>query len=225
MNFHSSDQITAKYTGLIMSWLYKMIRHDLAPDIDIEQLATTIVFELICYLDKTSAGCFDEDGLIRICRTITNRKVADEIRFHRRQIRLASAQNYAQLDLNIVPGCADTSRPEHQIELDDFISVFLASLDVTHRELVERKLLGWTNDELATEFRVSIRTIQSRIHTIERALRAALRRSDHPSPITHHRKCSSFCDRKGILNFFFDSPSRSRLFVDLDITPWLVSPN
>ena len=186
MTLHSSDEIAAQYTGLIRSWLYTMIRFDLVSSIDIEQLASKILFELICYLRKTSGDSLEHDGLVRICRTITKRKVADEIRFHRRQIRLSTDQNLARLELNMLHRCNDTSRPEHQVERDDFISVFLTSLDVTHRRLVELKQIGWTNSELATEFRVSIRTIQSRFRTIEHALQEALRRSEHPSPITHH---------------------------------------
>ncbi len=216
MTFHSSDELAAQFTGLIKSWLKKMVRRGLASSIDEEQLASTILFDLIRCVGKLDGESLEHGVLVRICRTITNRKVSNAVIFAQRRNHVLATQNDPRFDLNEFPDWDKQLLPEQQVELDDFIMVLESSLDAKNREIVELKRMGWTNEEIALKLEVSIRTIQSRYETIEMACDVLQKKSDHPSPISHlpspishlPKNRRTFDYAEGILNFFFDFASR-----------------
>ncbi len=185
MTLNRSNDIVAQYTGLILSWLNGMIRRELRSSIDIEQLASKILTELINHLREKFGDTLCDDEIVRICRTITNHRVVDEVRFAERGKRMIPTQNHASLDLEVFHIRDDSLRPDLQVEQDDFIEVLKTLLDITHRELVELKELGWTNQEIAVELHVSIRTVQSRFKTIVTAVNTLLQKSDQLSTINH----------------------------------------
>ena len=107
---------------------------------DIEQLASKILTELINHLREKFGDTLCDDEIVRICRTITNDRVVDEVRFAERRKRMIPTQDHALLDLEVFMIRDDSLRPDLQVEQDDFIEVLKTLLDSTHRELVELKV-------------------------------------------------------------------------------------
>ena len=177
MTLSPFDAIVAQYTGLITSWLNSMIRRELKSSIDIEQLVLMILDELIRHLRKTRSDVPAHEEIVRICRTITNHRVIDAVRFAERRKRMIPTQNDLRVDLEILQERDESKRSDYQVELDDFIAVLEAALEHTLREVVERKRLGCTNQQIASDLHVSIRTIQSRLKKIEIAVVALLKTS------------------------------------------------
>ncbi len=139
MTFPSTDKLAAQFTGLIKSWLKRMVCRGVASSIDEEQLASTILLDLIRYIRKSKEYRLQHADLVRICRTITKRRVSNAVVFARRRNLVLPAQNDPPLDLNELSNFGTQLPPEYQVELDDFIGVLKESLDAKNREIVEFK--------------------------------------------------------------------------------------
>ncbi len=79
MTFLSSDKLAQQFTGLIKSWFKKMVCHGLDLSIDEEQLASTILLDLIRGVGKLDGDSLKHVELVRICRTITKRRVSNAV--------------------------------------------------------------------------------------------------------------------------------------------------
>ena len=185
MTLNGSNHIVATYAGLVTSWLNRLIGQELTTSIDVEQLATDILHELICYLRdrETTRDPLGENEIRRICRTITIHRMINAVRFAERQKRRIPTQYHTRLDLDLLHESDHCLRPDFQIEQDDFMAVLKSLIDFRQREQFELRQLGWTNQDIAAELHVSLRTVRSRFKTIEKAAHALLKKSDQPSTL------------------------------------------
>ncbi len=175
---NTNEEIVAEYMGLVRFWLGKMIPRNLR--IDTDQLESKIVFELICQLGKTQQhdDSDEPDRTVAICRAITNNNVFNAVK-HAKRLKRTNT-NVERTYIAQESHC-DSNRflsPNCDLELTDFVFVLLASLDENHRRTVELKQLGRNNKQIAAELRVSVRTVQSWLKSMEAKVRSQLEWSE-----------------------------------------------
>ncbi len=158
----TDQQVSDRYLPFSRFWLTKIISRPYLIAVDTEQLANTTVFRLIRWLSKQHA---DSTLLPRdidaVCRTIAKRTASQAIRDATRHKR---RQIISALRLEDCIGeCHTTSEadPQQIIMQKELVEIALDSLEANEAKLLELKLHGWTNIEVAHHIGTTIRQTQS----------------------------------------------------------------
>ena len=82
----------------------------------------------------------------------------------------------------------DRIRPFFDLEIDELFFVVLNSLNSEEIKLVQLRLEGSSNRQIAEIFKVSIRTVQARLNSVEDHIDGLLRRQGSPSQTQSAKK-------------------------------------
>ena len=175
-----ANDIAAKYTGIVTSWLRKTISQNVVSLIDKEQLRSEILFDLIQQLRQVAPRVCEPNEVVSICKTITDHRALDAIKCARRLKRIRETEGNANPSVVELQDRSSSSRPDLVMETNETIAVVLDSLDENHRKVFELKRLGWTTKQIANKLDVSIRTIQVRLTTIRGVLNR-VREKENPT--------------------------------------------
>ena len=144
-----AEQIVATYTGLVTSWLRKMISGSMVSLIDSEELRSKILFDLICELRKHQSRAYEPDEIVCICRTITNHNTLDAIKYAKRLKRHCCIADHSLIEMDKLRDFSISLRPEVNMEVGELVAAMHDSLDAHHWQVFELKCLGWANEEIA----------------------------------------------------------------------------
>lgn len=132
-----------------------------------------VVMAFRSFLCRTSTGGFPElknrDELWRLLVTITARKSLQHIRTQNSTKRRPDTHDGSAPFLPLIPGqfAADTPAPEFAAMMNDtFIHLLGILNDGELREIVIKKLEGFTNLEIAQQIDRSESTVERRLHLI-----------------------------------------------------------
>src|SRR6185295_114053 len=112
----------------------------------------------------------DADGLWRLLCAIALNKVRERVRFHRRERRGLAREVHgaaAERAADATPGPDEAAMFRGQIEH------VLASLDEQERRVLEHRLAGLTEEQVAKELKCSERTVRRILRRLESRLTAA----------------------------------------------------
>ena len=167
----SPDEVVKKY-GIVV---HRLVRERVPSylQIDIDELASRAVFDLVCYLRKVSLTnqSLKPIDIFAICRVLANHRAINAVKYERRLKRARPIQNGILLVADTLIDGSDSVNPEQRLESEETLTAFLAFLDGDLRNTIELKRQGWTNQRIASELGISIRMVQIRLREIERIAR------------------------------------------------------
>ena len=156
------QQVSDRYLPLSRFWLARMISRPSLISVDTEQLANATVFKLIRWLSKQDAESIllprDVDCVCRmIAKRIASQAIRDATRHKRRHI-ISALRFEDYVGESYTTSEADPQQIAMQNEL---VEMVMDSLEAPEARLLELKLHGWTNSEIADHIGTTIRQIQS----------------------------------------------------------------
>lgn len=155
----------------IPSWIRNVVHDDFRFRLDIEQIANDSAFEISDHLSETfdELKTFDLDRARRLSYRITIRVTLNAIKHARRLKRFSFTQ-----DLDKHVGLNDLFRnwqfEDRGQECDDAMKTYLASISVKRQRVVNLRMAGLANMEIADELKISIRHLQRLLKTTEEEL-------------------------------------------------------
>ena len=152
------QQVSDRYLPLSRFWLARMISRPSLISVDTEQLANATVFKLIRWLSKQDAESIlrprDVDCVCRmIAKRIASQAIRDATRHKRRHI-ISALRFEDYVGESYTTSEADPQQIAMQNEL---VEMVLDSLEAPEARLLELKLHGWTNSEIADHIGTTIR--------------------------------------------------------------------
>ncbi|MEL6107251.1 MAG: ECF-type sigma factor [Planctomycetota bacterium] len=143
---------------------------------DEEDVASSV---LRCLCNGAANGRFDDlsnhDDLWRLLMTITKQKCVDQIRrdsLKKRGDGRVRGESVLSTDDDRGPHSLDDfigeePTPEYLAQLDEQLALLLKTLpDQMTRELVERRLEGWSNEEIAQQLSISIHAVRRKLRLV-----------------------------------------------------------
>lgn len=145
------------------------------------------VVQSVCrtFLRRARAGQFelaDSESLWRLLCAITLTKVREKARYHHRQKRQFDRERFldAASDDSRAAGpqiAASEPTPAEAAEFADQLQQLLGAMDEEERRLVEMKLEGYTNQEMADKLGCSERTVRRILKRVQSQLARTLEQS------------------------------------------------
>ena len=134
------------------------------------------------FVRRSADGLFElEDGesVWRLLCAITLTKVREKVRFHRRDKRNIDREVQPQANEDSPTSDPFSSEsaglnPAEEVEFADALEHLVSSLDEKQRRLLDLKTQGLDNDEIATEFGCSERSIRRMLATLRERFEAEL---------------------------------------------------
>ena len=114
----------------------------------------------------------DADGLWRLLCAIALNKVRERVRFHRRVRRALGREIHGDEALAAQPS-GRTPEPGEAVIFRDQLEHVLATLDDEERRVLEHRLAGLTEEQVASELACSERTVRRILRRLEARLVAA----------------------------------------------------
>jgi len=169
-------QVTAEFWELYGDRLVRVAERHLGARLQRREGPDDVV-QSVCrtFWRREQKGMFelaDSDSLWRLLCAITVTKVRQKARFHRRDKRsvdreqqLAPTPDESRPDLRSLPD--DGPAIDEAAEIADELEAFLGQLDDEQRQLVELRLQGLGQTEIAREMECSERTVRRILARIE----------------------------------------------------------
>jgi len=169
-------QVTAEFWELYGDRLVRVAERHLGARLQRREGPDDVV-QSVCrtFWRRAQKGMFelaDSDSLWRLLCAITVTKVRQKARFHRRDKRsvdreqqLAPTPDESRPDLRSLPD--DGPAIDEAAEIADELEAFLGQLDDEQRQLVELRLQGLGQTEIAREMECSERTVRRILARIE----------------------------------------------------------
>jgi hypothetical protein len=178
----TTNELLEHFSCVVNGWLRNLIPSRMSGRIDPEQLHNDVLFDFSQRLKAIEWNNLGYVDLRSICRTITQHKVFDALEYETRLKRTLNCA-YAigsRINVEFVADNRCDCNPECDFEHEDFIAMIRRGLPSNHREVYDLKIAGWSNQEVARELRVNIRTVQTRIAFIIVATRGELDKIQRP---------------------------------------------
>ena len=185
----SDKQLSDRYLPLSRFWLERMLAKRYARLMDCEELANVTVLKLFLWFRKQEAQSKVQlSDLDCVCRTIAKRVGLQAIRDatrskHRQAMFVVSLDDSMFLfDEN------SKTDPQRIVMQNELVLVALNSLDAAEANLLELRLQGWTDCQLACQTGTTTRRIQSLFARIRKKLARQFekRLTTHDSRLTTH---------------------------------------
>lgn len=174
------DAINNDFIGLVRYWILRLVFVRQRHLIDVDQLSNDVLNDLIKQINnRTDNAVLVRENSIRLCRAITKCHVCNALVFLDRQKRKADCE-----DIATNSDVADHFEygPESIAIHKEIRRLILDGLSSQLRRVVEFKLLGWCNSEVANEMSLSIRAIERMLKKIEPTMTTLILNGSHKTP-------------------------------------------
>jgi RNA polymerase sigma factor (sigma-70 family) len=165
---NAARQIVDRYFGRLLALANRRISQRLASRVDPEDIVQSVFRTFFVRLKEGQFVFQDEDDLCKLLMRITLHKTLRQVAFHKA----------AKRDPNLETGQGDDHREQLLALLDtepsaeatvaflDQLEHFLGQLEPQTRRILEMRLQGYTNDEIAKELNVYDRKIRRAVERV-----------------------------------------------------------
>ncbi len=182
------------YQDFIWFWILKTTSAKTIALIDTEVVVSESLRNLLSYLDKEENKSIDLKQTLCVCRTIAKRNVLDAKKKADCK-RRSEGNTETTVDIESVADRSGNSNPSDAVEIEDFNSVLVDSLDQQQRQVAKMIRMGNSYRVIAKKLDVCVGTVQTMLKEIETVARLKLKRSETPrfvkppklSPISSQR--------------------------------------
>jgi len=165
---NAARQIFDRYVAQLLALASKRISQRLASRVDAEDIVQSVFRTFFHRAREGQFRCEDPDDLCKLLAKITVHKTLRQIAFHKRAKRDASLETSRGDDDSdhMMTLLASEPTPEDTIALYDQMEHFLGQLGAEDRRILQMRMEGYSNVEIAEELKITDRKIRRLLERI-----------------------------------------------------------
>ncbi|MCI0377800.1 MAG: sigma-70 family RNA polymerase sigma factor [Gemmataceae bacterium] len=162
--FRKGDEAAAqklfdRYVDQVMKLARRHLSRPMASRVDADDIAQSVFRTFFTRAKKGQFRVEEPEDLCKLLARITVHKTFRQIAFHRRGKRNAAAETGEPQEM-LLNRLAGGPTPEEAVEFVDHLENFLRSLQPTDRKILELRMEGYNNLEIAKKLDISDRKIR-----------------------------------------------------------------
>jgi len=158
----AARQLVDRYIDRLVALARRRISQRLASRLDPEDVVQSVFRTFFCHAKEGKFQIRDQDDLCKLLMRITVHKVLKQVEHHtaaKRDAHLETEQGNRTMD-RMQELLSKDPTPEAQVMFIDQLEHVVAQLGPTPRKILEMRMQGYTEKEIAVQMNVSDRTIR-----------------------------------------------------------------